>query len=396
MNKTNKIDTNSAKQSIDLRDFAERYTTLHKQTATESAGPCPWCGGDDRFVVFADHYFCRQCGRKGDVYKLVMEREGVNFIQAHEVITGKAAGAIHRPAQPTQAAPATSSTWDASTQFQKALEAHKALIDGPGKYAQQARDYLQNRGIELATADAFKVGCRGKKLPKSDQMEWAILFPWLDRAGEIKAIRYRFLEAHEYTDKDGELRTENKTSAYGSSFAGELFGWQTVKGPNRNDVLIVCEGEMNCLSLWQAGGGLVDVLSAGSEGALKNLPDEVAEYAQQYSKRIVWADKPEFADAAALRIDADWSMSSPNGQDANDLLIAGKLDRLLVAMLKRIGYTLPSVDPNYRPPLPRELWRDDLEWKEAEALHTELKKTYDVGLGAYNGKYYVATTGEFK
>ncbi|WP_342452329.1 primase-helicase zinc-binding domain-containing protein [Desulfovibrio desulfuricans] len=37
----------------------------------EFAGPCPECGGEDRFIVWPDKpngggYWCRGCGRQGD------------------------------------------------------------------------------------------------------------------------------------------------------------------------------------------------------------------------------------------------------------------------------------------------------------------------------------------
>jgi hypothetical protein len=80
---------------------------------------------------------------------------------------------------------------------------------------------------------------------------------------------------------------------------------------------------MNALSLWQAGAGVVDVLSAGSESAPKALPSDVVQLAKQYKYRVVWADKGQIADVAAQSIEAA-SMQSPGGKDANDWLKAGK------------------------------------------------------------------------
>jgi len=51
----------------------QTLTELKKKTANESAGPCPLCGGVDRFVMFhdSDKWFCRQCHEKpGDVIDL--------------------------------------------------------------------------------------------------------------------------------------------------------------------------------------------------------------------------------------------------------------------------------------------------------------------------------------
>lgn len=55
-----------------LLDFLPTRESFRHKTGTEWAGPCPWCGGTDRFVVTVDggqdgkgRYFCRQCGVKG-------------------------------------------------------------------------------------------------------------------------------------------------------------------------------------------------------------------------------------------------------------------------------------------------------------------------------------------
>jgi len=128
---------------------------------------------------------------------------------------------------------------------------------------------------------------------------------------------------------------------------------------------------------------LVDVLSPGTEGMLQTLPDDLTAFAQQYQHVIVWADKGNIADNAALAIGAH-SMRSPNGLDANDLLKTGKLEKLLFAMLDKIGATveaptlsaLPIEDgpADYAPPEP-EVIQAGLSWAEAERLHNELKAT---------------------
>jgi hypothetical protein len=54
------------------------------------AGPCPRCGGEDRFAVDLEReiFNCRGCGGKGHgAISLVMFLDGVNFVQAVETIT---------------------------------------------------------------------------------------------------------------------------------------------------------------------------------------------------------------------------------------------------------------------------------------------------------------------
>lgn len=53
-------------------DFLPDRETFKHKSGAELAGPCPWCGGEDRFVVITDggqdgkgRYWCRQCGAKG-------------------------------------------------------------------------------------------------------------------------------------------------------------------------------------------------------------------------------------------------------------------------------------------------------------------------------------------
>ncbi|CAN5490453.1 hypothetical protein BH10CHL1_BH10CHL1_01640 [soil metagenome] len=363
---TKSIDTNQVKRSVDCRDVAARYSELRKQSAAESAGPCPFCGGTNRFRVFADHWFCRpdsvgHCGRKGDTIALIMQRESVDFKRACEMLSNGALPIISTPAKPVKPV-RKPNEWDGAKQLQKALDTHKALIAGKGKYTEQSRAYLSERGLTLETAQTFKLGYHGASLPNTwDEgkkvlcypKQIAVLMPGLNRNGSLVAIKYRFLESHNYTDKDGEKRTENKTSR--GNFAGHLFGWQAVKGPLQNAVLIITEGEINALSLWQAGDGLVDVLSTGTESMMKTLPDDMIVFAQQYQHRIVWADKGEIADNTALRIGAA-SMRSSNGQDANDLLKTGKLVKLLGAMLKKIGASLEAQQPAVvtEPPTPAQ------------------------------------------
>ncbi len=75
---------------------------------------------------------------------------------------------------------------------------------------------------------------------------------------------------------------------------------------------------------------------------MQTMPDEIIDFARQYPFRIVWADNVAIADALAIRMNASFSMPSPNGRDANDLLKEGLLERLLQAMLKKIGYVAPA------------------------------------------------------
>jgi hypothetical protein len=79
-------------RSRDIRAVAEQLLSarLKKVTAAEFAGPCPSCGGTDRFSVNVRKQLwnCRGFGG-GDVIKLVRHVEGVSFSEAVERLTGE-------------------------------------------------------------------------------------------------------------------------------------------------------------------------------------------------------------------------------------------------------------------------------------------------------------------
>lgn len=58
----------------------------------DKAGPCPKCGGRDRFAIHTgkNTFLCRRCGiAGGGVIDLVMKTEDVGFVKACELITGR-------------------------------------------------------------------------------------------------------------------------------------------------------------------------------------------------------------------------------------------------------------------------------------------------------------------
>ena len=69
-----------------LLDLLSHDTTLRRVASTrggEYAGPCPWCGGRDRFRVwpYADRprYWCRRCNRNGDAIQYLRDRHGLTY-----------------------------------------------------------------------------------------------------------------------------------------------------------------------------------------------------------------------------------------------------------------------------------------------------------------------------
>jgi hypothetical protein len=70
-------------------EIARRGGTLTKAGKWEWFGPCPKCGGTDRFSINIDKqvFNCRGCQLGGDVIALVMHVDGLDFLEAVEALT---------------------------------------------------------------------------------------------------------------------------------------------------------------------------------------------------------------------------------------------------------------------------------------------------------------------
>jgi hypothetical protein len=82
-------------RAVDIADFvAARGGLGLKKRKKELIGPCPQCGGDDRFSVSTKAgkkvFYCRGCKRTGDVIELVRFLDGCDFERAVEKLTGEA------------------------------------------------------------------------------------------------------------------------------------------------------------------------------------------------------------------------------------------------------------------------------------------------------------------
>jgi putative DNA primase/helicase len=71
-------------------EIARRAIELGRQ-GIELVGPCPKCGGDDRFAVNIKKkvFNCRGCKKGGDVIQLVQHLDGVDFKTACTTLTGE-------------------------------------------------------------------------------------------------------------------------------------------------------------------------------------------------------------------------------------------------------------------------------------------------------------------
>lgn len=78
-------------RAVPLEDeVARRGVRLKRVARHELAGPCPLCGGRDRFSVNSVKrlWHCRGCQRGGDVLDFVRHVDGCSFLEAVETLAG--------------------------------------------------------------------------------------------------------------------------------------------------------------------------------------------------------------------------------------------------------------------------------------------------------------------
>lgn len=367
-------------RATDLTQLVQRYgVALRKESAKSWAGPCPQCGGDDRFWISDNRYKCRGCGISGDAIEFIKLRERVEFIEAVCMLTQYQIP--DRPVRPmperaanvppAQPAPKRQPPTDRDIAKFSAIadDATHALFTDPN--AEAGREYLLSRGIEAQAWERFGLGFRRDvPLPATwsgrdyvQPRQPAIVIPWY-RGGRCMAIRYRFLTQHEYTNADGKETKAKQTAQPGSYFENSVYGahvlpsyaFMPVAEENRRveqyQTLVICEGELNAISIWQTCNNWGwEVLSLGSESAAIPLP--VMDYALHFGRVLIWMDKRDRArEEMELLGPIAWGINSipkvgadgkpetddrgrPKQKDANDLMREGLLGGFLAEVRRR-------------------------------------------------------------
>jgi AAA domain/CHC2 zinc finger len=149
----------------------------------ELVGPCPQCGGDDRFAVNIEKqiFNCRRCGAKGDVIALVQFLDGCDFLPAVEKLAGE-------PPKPNGKDPAAEAKKTVAARFDYTDEAGNLLF--------------QVERIEFQNADGSFVVKDGKrkKTFRQRRPDPESLLCWIWNIDGIAAVPYHLPELLEAID----------------------------------------------------------------------------------------------------------------------------------------------------------------------------------------------------
>ena len=159
---------------------------LKRKTKTEYAGPCPFCGGEDRFIVTPakDLWWCRQCNRSGDTIQYKRDVLGMSFNEA------KGENGMDMPVkqerQQEEVRPYQTDLWQdvVSSVMQRA----RLRLDGEDR----AYRWLAARGIDEATAIRYGLGYISQDMTyKGFSFYKGLAIPNVDLYGRITAVKIR-------------------------------------------------------------------------------------------------------------------------------------------------------------------------------------------------------------
>ena len=349
------IDTQLIRDYTDLLDLVQCETELKRVASTEGgeyAGPCPFCGGHDRFRVQPDHsggarWYCRGCGgeRWHDVIDYVMRRDGVDFITA-----SKTFGIASLPLEPHKRIesvqksrtpiPPPMSDWQigAKTFLE---ECEQSLWEVSGS---KALDYLRHRGLTDETIKRYKLGFNLKERfdllgkwgisnSKNSQQSKVYLPPGITIPCTIdEKVWYIKIRQNEAQPKY--LNVKGGRSA--------LFGADNLRGEL---LILLTEGELDAILADQELGDICRAATLGSASNNLDLPTW-GQYLMPAQKIFVAQD----ADDAGMRGSAELSKKSaqiysiripvlrPGDKDITDYVLSGgNLREWILHQLNRLG-----------------------------------------------------------
>lgn len=301
------------KSKINVVDLIQEYLPLKKSGINFKAN-CPFHQEHTpSFMVSPERQIwrCFGCGKGGDIFKFLMEKEGYEFKDALEVLAQKAGVVLKKTGKPKD-----NSIERLYEINQKAAQFYHYLLT-EHKLGKKALEYLQGRGLSLSTIKQFNLGYapqnwetlvrflkkRAFTLPEMidsglvvpsqkggyDRFRGRMMFPLADVRGRILGFSGRVLgdELPKYINTP-----QTKIFDKGKFLLGLNLSKGVIK--EKNEAIIV-EGEIDFLMSFQSGIKNV-VASKGTA-----LTQAQVEELKKYASTILLCFDTDFAGDAASR-----------------------------------------------------------------------------------------------
>jgi DNA primase len=267
--------------AVDFVELVGARTELRKAGQRRYTGLCPF--HDERTPSFGIDpveklYHCFGCGEGGDVFKFVMETEGLDFASALESLAERAG--IELEAE--QEDPGAAKRRDREGRLLALLErtaAYYVRVLWESREAEDARAYLLGRGLTEGALRQFRVGyspsawdtvlnasrragygneevfaaglaVRGREGRIYDVFRGKIMFPLADRRGRVRGFGARAMrdgQGPKYVNtREGEVFSKGR----------QLFGIDVARAAAaKAGSVVLAEGYTDVIALHQAGFG---------------------------------------------------------------------------------------------------------------------------------------------
>ncbi len=350
----------------DLLAEIEQDTRL-KRTSTSRGGqyngPCPWCGGLDRFRV-QPHYgtygffACNQCRRSGTAIDYLMLRRGLSKQNALATVGWKPQDGRSLSDTIPHYAQQSRPHWEeppeqwqhAATAFYQACQ--RVLWSERGRLA---LDYLRRRGLSDETICKAALGYHpgqwrapASQWGRTTWLAQGIVIPWLIEGGIWRlAIR------------DERVTEGNRRYLQVSGGSNGLYLEQSLL--LKRPAVVLTEGEFDALTIAQECGDLVAVVATGTTKG-SHTPRWISLLAQQERVLVAFDAERDKGDA-----DAQWWIERlgnaqrlrPLWNDANQMLQDGVNMRewISAALAKPVAPEVIPPDELHRGPIQVQLAR---------------------------------------
>ena len=246
-----------------------------KRQGKEYAARCPF--HDERSASFTvsptkQFYHCFGCGAHGTAISFLMNYDRLEFLDAVDELAKRVGMDVPRAENPRSA-----QQQDDSRELYAALDAATRFFQKHLEESEKARTYLEGRGVDEANRARFQIGYapdgysglrdalgkderRMKLLDRAgllskndrghvyDKFRDRVMFPIFDRRGRVIAFGGRVFE------KDDGPKYLNSPETALFHKGRELYGlWQVRQANQKIERLIVVEGYMDVVSLFQFG-----------------------------------------------------------------------------------------------------------------------------------------------
>lgn len=281
---------------------------------------------------------CQRCGWKGSWFE---------FLQYH----GDAA------LRGVNSNPAFQSKRKYNRPDPKRIAAYQEMVlaSVEGELESPVVEYAKKRKIRLDTLKSFSIGENVLPYEKDKPSEPSVAFPFI-RDGEHLSFKHRSI-----IDK-GHMRIE---PAGAELF---VFGSQLVKDTSE---IILCEGEWDCMAIWQETGRNVVSLPNGN----RSCPEQIVKYLQGFDKIYLGLDSDPAGNEGVERIvlkmkkelhklwRVNWNLSK-GVKDANDALLANYRLNDIIEYSSKIRHEKISTVNDYK----QEILDEDNNPLQADGL----------------------------